>query len=131
IDRKKDSGWLRTWVVVSTRPAATPIWSRRSQGVPEEGGLPCAGGRGGGVVMWRGVYVFGLGTVKARFGAKGATLCRKDSRQVRRMVVRGGRMDRLVRAYPLLPGKREAFHAFVADVRARAAERHQFSLGYR
>jgi hypothetical protein len=46
------------------------------------------------------------------------------------MVVRGGRMDRLVRAYPLLPGKREAFHAFVAEVRTRAAETDQFYRGY-
>jgi len=35
-------------------------------------------------------------------------------------------MDRLVRAFPLLPGKREAFHAFTEEVRRRSLETAQF-----
>jgi hypothetical protein len=39
-------------------------------------------------------------------------------------------MDRLVRAFPLLPGKREAFHAFTEEVRRRRAETDQFYGSY-
>ncbi len=39
-------------------------------------------------------------------------------------------MNRLVRAFPLLPGKREAFHAFTEEVRRRSAETAQFYYSY-
>lgn len=39
-------------------------------------------------------------------------------------------MDRLVRAFPLLPGKRQAFEAFTDEVRRRKAEAAQFYNGY-
>lgn len=39
-------------------------------------------------------------------------------------------MDRLVRAFPLLPGRREAFHAFVRELGERHAETRQFYEGY-
>lgn len=39
-------------------------------------------------------------------------------------------MDRLVRAFPLLPGKRPAFDAFVAEVRRREPETAQFYASY-
>jgi folate-dependent tRNA-U54 methylase TrmFO/GidA len=39
-------------------------------------------------------------------------------------------MDRLVRAFPLLPGKRQAFHAFAEEVCRRSAEAAQFYNGY-
>jgi hypothetical protein len=53
IRAKKPSGPLRTCVVVSTSPAAIPIWSRRSQGGADCGPPydPPSGGSGGGVVM--------------------------------------------------------------------------------
>ena len=39
-------------------------------------------------------------------------------------------MDRVVRAFPLLPGKREAFHVFTDEMRRRSAEVAQFYDGY-
>ena len=39
-------------------------------------------------------------------------------------------MNRLVRAFPLLPGKREAFDAFVAEVRYRRDEVNAFYKTY-
>jgi hypothetical protein len=39
-------------------------------------------------------------------------------------------MDRLVRAFPLLAGKREAFQAFTEEVRRRSVEAAQFYNGY-
>jgi len=39
-------------------------------------------------------------------------------------------MHRLVRAFPLLPGKREAFDAFVAEVRYRRTEVSTFYKTY-
>jgi len=39
-------------------------------------------------------------------------------------------MERLVRAFPLLPGKREAFRAFTEEVRRREADVAQFYNGY-
>jgi hypothetical protein len=39
-------------------------------------------------------------------------------------------MDRLVRAFPLLPGKREAFQAFTEEVRRRSVETNAFYSAY-
>ena len=39
-------------------------------------------------------------------------------------------MDRLVRAFPLLPGKRQAFDAFTEEIRRRKGEVAQFYDGY-
>jgi hypothetical protein len=39
-------------------------------------------------------------------------------------------LDRLVRAFPLLPGKRAAFDSFVAEVKRRRDETAQFYASY-
>lgn len=39
-------------------------------------------------------------------------------------------MDRLVRAFPLLPGKREAFQVFTEEVRRRKADTARFYNSY-
>jgi hypothetical protein len=39
-------------------------------------------------------------------------------------------MARLLRAFPLLPGKREAFETFVAELKARHAETDAFYQGH-
>ena len=39
-------------------------------------------------------------------------------------------MNRVVRAFPLLPGKREAFERFVSELTARRTERDQFYRAY-
>src|SRR5262249_53923407 len=39
-------------------------------------------------------------------------------------------MDRVVRAFPLLPGKREAFANFIAELKARQPETDAFYKGY-
>ena len=39
-------------------------------------------------------------------------------------------MARLLRAFPLLPGKREAFEKFVAELKARHAETDAFYQGH-
>jgi len=39
-------------------------------------------------------------------------------------------MDRLVRAFPLLEGKRDAFHAFTDEMHRRSAEVAQFYEAY-
>jgi len=39
-------------------------------------------------------------------------------------------MDRLIRAFPLLAGKREAFQAFVGEIRTRHEEASRFYTSY-